>query len=75
MMAWEEEGHPLLIVQHLALLMVEEVAGQLQKTPMIQRRSVDAANFSQKNMIALILFKHLKDLEVEFNLLIQQVLN
>jgi hypothetical protein len=75
MMAWEEEGHPLQIARHLALLMVEEVAGQLQKTPMIQRRSVDAANFSLKNMIALILFKHLKDLEEEFNQLIQQILN
>jgi len=45
--------------------MVEEVAEQLLKIPIIQKRLVDAANFSLKVMEHLIHFKHSRGLVEE----------
>lgn len=45
--------------------MVEEVAEQLLKILTIQKRLVDAANFSLKVMGHLIHFKHLRGLVEE----------
>jgi hypothetical protein len=75
MMVWDEEEHLMEIARHLELLMAEEEAGLLLKTPMIQKRSVGAVNFNLKSMEASILFKHSRGLEEEFNLSIQSVLN
>ena len=73
MMVWDEEEHLMEIARHLELLMAEEEAGLLLKTPMIQKRSVDVVNFNLKSMGASILLKHSRDLEEEFNLSIKPI--
>jgi hypothetical protein len=64
-MVWAGEGNPHSIARGQGLLMEEEVAEQLLKILIIQKRLVDAANFSLKVMGHLIHFKHLRGLVEE----------